>query len=91
MARLLQLAVFAPPATPNATLIFGPVHGAGYLDAQACHGVYVGHEHRDLPIPSLVAHLVKGGRCDLLDFHRSGAAIAGGLRLSCVAFPRQVS
>jgi hypothetical protein len=40
----------------------------------------------------LVAHLLKevaGAIC--INFRRSRAAIAGGLRLSCVAFPRQLS
>jgi hypothetical protein len=46
------------------------------------HGVYLAHAHRRPPSPSLVAHLVKGGRCDFRQFTSSGAAIT--VRRPCV-------
>jgi hypothetical protein len=68
------------------------IRGDRPLTFPPCHGVYVVHEHRRPQKPSLVAHLLKvagaisfskivGGR------HRSATAS----RLSCVAFPPQVS
>ncbi len=46
------------------------------------HGDYLTHEHRRPPIPSLVAHLLAGGRCDFSKISSSEAAIPG--RPPCV-------
>ena len=45
--------------------LFGHVHHVGSLDGPHRGSVYLCHEHRRPPLPSLVAHLLKGGRCDL--------------------------
>src|ERR1700761_5763650 len=62
------------------------------LTATAAVVFILPHEHRDPPLPTLVAHLLNRWPVRFtLIFHRSRAAIAGGLDVSCVAFPRQVS
>ena len=67
------------------------------LDISARRMVFNPHEHRRPPIPSLVAHLLIGGRCDFIfpNRRRPPSQCDGGLsislRLSCVAFPPQVS
>jgi hypothetical protein len=56
--------------------------------------VFPGHEHRRPQHPSLVAQLVKAGRCDFLFSLKSSKAVIAArrpFRLSCVAFLSQVS
>jgi hypothetical protein len=65
-----------PPLPPvNPTDISGASMASAPLTRPPGHGDYLAHAHRRPPSPSLVAHLVKGGRCDFRQFTSSGAAI----------------
>ena len=58
----------------------------------SCDGEFPAHEHRRPPIPSLVAHLLKvAGAISFLKIVEGRHAVRRPVRLSCVAFPRQVS
>ncbi|HZC98315.1 MAG TPA: hypothetical protein VE267_19735, partial [Bradyrhizobium sp.] len=62
------------------------------LDEQTRDGVYVAYEHRRPQIPSLVAHLLKvAGAISFPPIVEGRHRSATAFRLSCVAFPPQVS
>src|ERR1700750_1270010 len=59
MARSSRCPALIPAALEkHATPFFGHVHRTASLDGPRRGGVYVGHEHRRPPLPSLVAHLL---------------------------------
>ena len=70
-----------PNADPHHLLVFDafsvPSVAPPPLTPPLRHGDYPGHEHRCPPIPSLVAHLLTGGRCDFFQISSSEAAIPG--------------
>ena len=64
----------------------------GALDVTAAPWCLPAHEHRRPPNPSLVAHLLKvAGAISFLPIVEGRHRSATAFRLSCVAFPRQVS
>jgi hypothetical protein len=68
------------------------VHGNAVLDDAAATWCLPAHEHRRPQNPSLVAHLLKvAGAIRFLQSLEAVIAVRRPFRLSCVAFPRQVS
>jgi hypothetical protein len=56
---------------PETAPFSGPAVAQAPLTPPRRHGDYLGHAHRRPTVPSLVAHLLKGGRCDFPIYHRS--------------------
>src|ERR1700733_3645401 len=63
-------------ANVNLTDISGASMAPAPLTRPSGHGDYLSHAHRRPPSPSLVAHLLTGGRCDFRQFTSLDAAIA---------------